>query len=57
MGKNTLSGRQEILGLKKNREKLSNCKSRKTLDKLCGVVVEFLGLEILKKGWKKIYHK
>lgn len=57
MGKNTLSGRQEILGLKNNREKLSNCKSRKTLDKLCGVLVEFLDLEILKKGWKKIYHK
>lgn len=54
--KNTPLRGQEILGLKNN-EKLSNCKSRETLDKLSGAVVELLVLEILKKGWTKIYHK
>lgn len=52
-----LSRGQEILGLKNNKEKLSNYTSREMLDKLSGVVVEFLVLEILKKGWTKICHK
>lgn len=40
MGKIILS-REEILGLKSNKQKLAECKSKETFDKLSGVVVDF----------------
>lgn len=57
MGKNHTVNRTRNLGLKNNKEKPSNCRSRETLDKVSGVVGESLVLEVRTKGWTKIDHK
>lgn len=48
MGKIILS-REEILGLKSNKQKLAECKSKEIFDKLSGVVVDFWFWRYLRK--------